>query len=233
MGATVMGKNKVVPIRTRVEGSKRQRVRVRVSKAAGIEIQAELVPDDAATSVAAAAEVERKYWIGSDHTVGVLSPEAAEPPDAAVVFSGFEELAQSTAEWSMRQLVSVWNQLLPGNAPVNRFENRRVAIARLWQAIGKLAVALPHDMTEGTEQEKPKQPSKTKCVIDLLQAPGGATLTALMQATGWQAHSVRGFLSAKVSKQLGLQVASFRRDGQRVYQLPGLVDNGPSKGEEK
>ena len=154
-------------------------------------------------------------------------------PDAVVAFPGLEELAQSTAEWPMRQFVSVWNQL-PGKAPVSRFENRRVAVARLWQAIGKLAVALPQDMTECTEHDKPKQPSKTRCVIDLLQAPGGATLTALMQATGWQAHSVRGFLSAKVSKQLGLQVASFRRDGERVYQLPAaLVDNSPSKGEEK
>ena len=52
-------------------------------------------------------------------------------------------------------------------------------------------------------------------------------------ASGSQAHSVRGFLSGKLSKQLGLQVASFRRDGQRVYQLPASVDNSPSKGEEK
>ena len=196
-----------------------------------------MVPDDAPhpvaePEVAAAVAGGRKYWIASNHTVRVLSPEAAEPPDAGVIFSGFEELAQSTAEWPMRQLVSVWNQL-PGHAPVSRFENRQVAIARLWQAIQKLAVALPQDMTERTEQDRPERASKTKCVIDLLQAPGGATLTALMQATGWQAHSVRGFLSAKVSKQLGLQVASFRRDGERVYQLPALVENGGSNGEEK
>ena len=161
-------KTKVVLIRTRVEGSKRQRVRVEVSKEAGIELQAGPVPD-AATSVPAAAEGERQYWFASDHTVGVLAPEAPKPSEAVVMFSGFEELPQSTAGWPMPYLVSVWNQL-PGNAPVNRFENRR----RLWHAIGKLAIALPQDATESTEQDKPKQPSKTKCVIDLLQAPATA-----------------------------------------------------------
>ncbi len=54
-----------------------------------------------------------------------------------------------------------------------------------------------------------------------------------MQATGWQAHSVRGFLSGKVSKQLGLPVTSFRREGERVYQVSVLGDTGVSKGEEK
>ncbi len=61
--------------------------------------------------------------------------------------------------------------------------------------------------------------SKTKSVLDLLGTPGGATLAALMKATGWQAHSVRGFLSQKVSKQLGLPLQSVRLDGQRVYAL--------------
>jgi hypothetical protein len=60
----------------------------------------------------------------------------------------------------------------------------------------------------------------------MLRVQGGATLSALMEATGWQSHSVRGFLSGKLSKQLGLRVESSRRDGQRVYALI------PSAGEE-
>jgi hypothetical protein len=48
----------------------------------------------------------------------------------------------------------------------------------------------------------------------------GAALSVLMKATGWQAHSVRGFLSGKVSRDLGLPLESFRRDGERVYRLP-------------
>src|SRR4051794_17848476 len=61
--------------------------------------------------------------------------------------------------------------------------------------------------------------SKSERIVALLQAHEGVTLTALMEATGWQAHSVRGFLSGKLSKQMGLRVSSLRRDGERVYAL--------------
>jgi hypothetical protein len=54
----------------------------------------------------------------------------------------------------------------------------------------------------------------------MLRTPEGATLGTLMKVTRWQAHSVRGFLSAKVSKHLGLPLESFRREGERVYRLP-------------
>jgi hypothetical protein len=40
-----------------------------------------------------------------------------------------------------------------------------------------------------------------------------------MLATGWQAHSVRGFISGHVVKKMNLQVKSFRRDGERVYAI--------------
>lgn len=63
-----------------------------------------------------------------------------------------------------------------------------------------------------------REGSKTAAVVALLQRPKGATLTEIMKATGWQAHSVRGFISAAVVKKMGLKVTSTRRDdGQRVY----------------
>jgi hypothetical protein len=52
-----------------------------------------------------------------------------------------------------------------------------------------------------------------------LKQPSGATLKALMAATGWQSHSVRGFLSGHLGKKMGLKVKSFERDGERVYAL--------------
>ena len=62
--------------------------------------------------------------------------------------------------------------------------------------------------------------SKTAKILDLLQRPGGATLKELMKATGWQAHSVRGFLSGAVGKKMGLKVESIKReDGERAYQV--------------
>jgi hypothetical protein len=54
-------------------------------------------------------------------------------------------------------------------------------------------------------------------VIALLERPTGASLKAIMGATGWQAHSVRGFISGQLGKRLGLRVKSFERDGERVY----------------
>ncbi len=62
--------------------------------------------------------------------------------------------------------------------------------------------------------------SKTDQVLALLQGPSGASLQAIMKATGWQAHSVRGFISGHLGKKLGLRVKSVKRDGERVYSVP-------------
>jgi hypothetical protein len=51
----------------------------------------------------------------------------------------------------------------------------------------------------------------------MLQAPTGATIAAIMKATGWQQHSVRGFLAGVVRKRLKLKLASKKVDGDRVY----------------
>jgi hypothetical protein len=57
-------------------------------------------------------------------------------------------------------------------------------------------------------------------VLTLLQRPGGVTLAAIMKATEWQAHSVRGFLSGTISKRMGLKLTSTRSDaGERVYSV--------------
>ena len=62
--------------------------------------------------------------------------------------------------------------------------------------------------------------SKTKKILDLLKRPGGVTAKQLVQLTGWQPHSVRGFLSGIVSKKMGLTVTSTRGDtGDRTYSV--------------
>jgi hypothetical protein len=63
--------------------------------------------------------------------------------------------------------------------------------------------------------------TKKETVLALLRRPEGATLAELMQATGWQSHSVRGFLSGTLKKKMALQVRSSKRDGVRVYSLRG------------
>jgi hypothetical protein len=62
--------------------------------------------------------------------------------------------------------------------------------------------------------------SKTEQVLELLKRPDGATLHDLTKVTGWQAHSVRGFLSGTVGKKMGLEVTSTKgENGERTYSL--------------
>jgi hypothetical protein len=64
--------------------------------------------------------------------------------------------------------------------------------------------------------------NKTTKVLDLLKRSGGATAQELMRATGWQPHSVRGFLSGTVAKKMGLAVTSTKTDdGERSYSIKG------------
>ena len=71
-----------------------------------------------------------------------------------------------------------------------------------------------------TSQQKAsfREGSKAAQVYRLLCRPEGATLREVQQVTGWQPHSVRGFLSASIRKQ-GRTVRSFQRAGERVYRV--------------
>lgn len=63
---------------------------------------------------------------------------------------------------------------------------------------------------------------KSGIVLNLLRREGGATLVAMMDRTGWQAHSVRGFLSGTVRKKLALNLVSdVGNDGVRHYRIDG------------
>lgn len=62
--------------------------------------------------------------------------------------------------------------------------------------------------------------TKQQVCLELLGRPEGACVEELQAATGWQAHSVRGFLSGTVKKKLGLTLSSDRTgDGPRRYRI--------------
>ena len=66
----------------------------------------------------------------------------------------------------------------------------------------------------------PKPATKHQLVLDHLKRLEGATVPELIEATGWLAHSVRGFLSGTVRKKLGLVVkAELVADRGRVYRI--------------
>ena len=90
-----------------------------------------------------------------------------------------------------------------------------------------LVVTSPSLAANVTSSGKANPGSKKSRVIAMLQSPQGATIAAMMKATDWQQHSVRGFLAGVVRKRLKLKLSSRKVDGNRVYQIAG-GDSGKS-----
>ena len=81
--------------------------------------------------------------------------------------------------------------------------------------------ATPGNITqqEAAPTDEPKRETKQSAITSLLEREQGATLAELQEATGWQAHSVRGHLSNMRRKQQANIEASLNSDGNRVYQI--------------
>ena len=143
-----------------------------------------------------------------------------------------QDLAKAAEQWPASRLVEVWNEL-PGVQPVRKFTDRKTAVTRIWKVLQSLeptaAAPAPHTPTTTAAREdgpnaddKAPRARKTARVLDLLRTTEGATLDDIMSATGWQAHTVRGFISRTVTKRMGLKVESAKRaDGKRVYSVVG------------
>jgi hypothetical protein len=171
------------------------------------------------------------FSITANNQVRVLSSER-EAPAGSIVVRSAEELAIATKLWPAARLVEVWNQL-PGVTPVRKFTDRTSGVRRLWEAVQAIAakrgpqprkttakpVAAPVTAKQSKQSRTAGDGTKTEKILSLLRQPSGATLRALMAATQWQAHSVRGFISGQLGKRMGLRVKSFRRDSGRVYRL--------------
>ena len=170
----------------------------------------------------------KTFTINSDNKVKAWNSRAdAEQKDTpgAARFSTIDELAQMTHGWPLARLVAVWNGV-SGVTPLSRFTDRDTAVARIWKTLQNAAkstnASRPARGKRRSESKKTRtrEGSKKARILLLLKQPKGATIDDLMDATGWQAHSVRGFISGNLTKRMGLKVNSTRPSGgARTYQI--------------
>jgi hypothetical protein len=81
-------------------------------------------------------------------------------------------------------------------------------------------VAKAKQAAKATKPTKASGPnSKKEIVLALLRREQGATLAEIATATDWQNHSIRGFVSAQVTKKMGLKIESTKTEGDRTYRI--------------
>ena len=111
--------------------------------------------------------------------------------------------------------------------PMSTSASKKLALSSAAPALA----AKPAQKPAGNAKTNSANPdSKQSRVVAMLRAPAGATIAGMMKATGWQKHSVRGFLAGVVRKRLKLKLTSEKVDGNRVYQIAGV---GKAKSERR
>jgi hypothetical protein len=165
--------------------------------------------------------------------------------DESRSFSTSKELAKLTASWPISRLVETWNSFA-GVAPfdelkpVKKFTDRKAAVARIWNAIQRLSPDIaPQSTPVATERTRStKSPAndsrrapgagkgatesrnnKKAEVIALMKRAKGATLAEITEVTGWQKHTVRGFVSILGSKGGEKIESSKNAVGERMYKI--------------
>jgi hypothetical protein len=120
-------------------------------------------------------------------------------PAATERFRTYGELNQVGKDWPGKALMDLYNTLAAdqGKEPVKRFMNREAGMKRLWTLLQELPVQPEYTTPPAAASGTREHASKKNTVLRMLQQPSGATLEELMSVTGWQAHSVRGFLSVQ------------------------------------
>src|SRR5579864_6373036 len=95
---------------------------------------------------------------------------------------------------------------------------RRANVAPAKGKAGKKAT--PKKKAPKSARPDAREGSKTATILELLKRPGGASAKELLKATGWQPHSLRGFISGTLGKKMGLTVTPTKgENGERSYSV--------------
>jgi hypothetical protein len=183
------------------------------------------------------------FTIDTDNNITVLAgpPAGAE---ASQSFSNPKELAKLTADWPLTRLITAWNSFagvapFDDLKPVKKFTSRNTAVTRLWQAVARLSpdVAPPAAAVATARTNSNKSPAqaarrartpkgetgapvnKKAEVIAMMKRAKGATLSQIIELTGWQKHTVRGFVSLLGSKGGEKIESSKNAAGERSYHI--------------
>lgn len=143
-----------------------------------------------------------RCYLIRDTRVTILHTRPDKGPADAILIESAKSL--DVSRFPTSRLIGIFNAL-PGASPVKKFTDRASAIRRVWAALEALPIT------------SAKTESKQACMLALLQRPEGASMAELINATGWQPHSIRGTFSAVLRKKLGMTVSYELEKGRHVF----------------
>ena len=120
---------------------------------------------------------------------------------------------------NLRRSEPLWRETGDGHGTTLVVTNAGLLAIGIGPVVAQTMYAIHQNAAEA---KPPTQRAGTKqaMLIALLQVPEGATMEAIIAATGWQPHTVRGAMSGALGKKLGLAVTSAKEEGRgRVYRI--------------
>jgi hypothetical protein len=137
--------------------------------------------------------------------------EATTTTEAAAVA---EQAAQGAPEKPATNRAATQKKGAPKGQTAAKGANTKAAAPKKEAKAKKAAKPTPAKKTTA-----PRAESKGAKIIEMIGRPKGATLAEIMKETGWQAHSVRGFLSTAAKKNRIKIESSKNEGGERVYSI--------------
>lgn len=142
-----------------------------------------------------------RIWKAVQNLEQLPPAPATEPVPVTETAAALDRIAEVDASFPLEEAPCAAPKQTPGKKEATREKNTSTAKSR----------------TTGA-----RTGSKKEAILALMKRKGGTTLGEIMHATGWQAHSVRGFISGTLGKKMSLAVISAKSaDGQRRYSIKG------------